>query len=134
MANMTKDELQAKLAETQAQLEAAKAAEAEAKALAEEMAAKAAEAEAEAKDAPVEQKEDFKRLVTIKLFKDNDKYKDDVFVAVNGKTYQIVRGEEVQVPLNVAKVLERSMNQDLLTSKLIEQKTTEYKQKVDKLN
>lgn len=33
--------------------------------------------------------------------------KDDVFVGVNGKTYLIKRGEEVAVPVSVAKVLER---------------------------
>lgn len=34
--------------------------------------------------------------------------KEDVFVAVNGKTYLIKRGEEVELPANVVKVLERS--------------------------
>lgn len=33
--------------------------------------------------------------------------RDDVFVGVNGKTYLIRRGEEVAVPMSVARVLER---------------------------
>ena len=33
------------------------------------------------------------------------KEKDDVYVAVNGKTYLIKRGEEVEVPAAVAEVL-----------------------------
>lgn len=33
---------------------------------------------------------------------------EDVFVRVNGKRYQIKRGVNVDVPWNVAKVLERS--------------------------
>lgn len=33
---------------------------------------------------------------------------EDVFVGVNGNTWQIKRGVEVDVPLAVAKVLERS--------------------------
>lgn len=33
--------------------------------------------------------------------------KEDVFVALNGKTYQIKRGVEVEVPYGVAKILER---------------------------
>jgi hypothetical protein len=33
--------------------------------------------------------------------------KDDVFVGLNGKTYQIKRGVEVEVPAGVAKILER---------------------------
>lgn len=33
--------------------------------------------------------------------------KDDVFVALNGKTFLIKRGVEVKVPYGVAKILER---------------------------
>jgi hypothetical protein len=33
--------------------------------------------------------------------------KDDVYVGVNGKSYLIKRGEEVEVPENVAKVISR---------------------------
>lgn len=33
--------------------------------------------------------------------------KDDVFVGVNGKTYLIKRGVDVEVPANVVKILER---------------------------
>ena len=44
-------------------------------------------------------------LVEIHLFEDGDRYKDDVFVAVNGKTFQIKRGETVEVPECVAEVL-----------------------------
>jgi hypothetical protein len=33
--------------------------------------------------------------------------KDDVFVGLNGKTYLIKRGVEVEVPWGVAKILER---------------------------
>lgn len=51
------------------------------------------------------------RKVKIKLFLDGDKYKDDVFVGVNGRTYLIKRGVEVEVPESVAKVLEDSGNQ-----------------------
>ena len=33
--------------------------------------------------------------------------KDDVFVGINGHTWQIARGVEVELPWNVVKVLER---------------------------
>ena len=46
--------------------------------------------------------------VEIRLFKDNDKYKDSVFVAVNGKAYMIERGKYVKVPKAVAEVLRNS--------------------------
>ena len=70
-----------------------------------------------------------KEEVTIELFKDNERYKDDVFVAVNGKTYQIKRGVPVKVPRNVALVLERSRKQDLKTTEMIQEKAAEYKAK-----
>lgn len=50
--------------------------------------------------------------VTIQLFYDGEKYKDDVFVGVNGRRYQIKRGVEVEVPLAVKEVLDNSMRQD----------------------
>ena len=65
-------------------------------------------------------------LVPIRLFKDNDKYKDDVFVAVNGRSFQIKRGETVTVPAYVAEVLEQSMAQDNATANLIERQSGDY--------
>lgn len=47
------------------------------------------------------------KTVKIKLPLTRDE-KDDVYVNVNGKRYQIKRGVAVDVPWNVAKVLERS--------------------------
>lgn len=40
--------------------------------------------------------------------------KDDVLVALNGKTYQIKRGHEVEVPWGVSKILERKEKQLLI--------------------
>ena len=50
-------------------------------------------------------KDDITRLVKIKLFKDKDKYSEDVTVVVNGTTFRIQRGVEVEVPYYVAEVL-----------------------------
>ncbi len=61
--------------------------------------------------------------VKIKLFKDGGTYKDDVFVAVNGRTFQIMRGVEVEVPDYVAEVLDHARDQ--------EQKTAEMMQKLE---
>ena len=47
-----------------------------------------------------------KKTVKIKLPLTRSE-KEDVFVAVNGKSWLIKRGEEVEVPWNVAKMLER---------------------------
>ena len=53
-----------------------------------------------------------KKNVRIRLFKDNSRYKGDLFVSVNGVNYKIRRGVEVEV----AEVLEHSQMQDELTA------------------
>ena len=56
------------------------------------------------------------KMVKIKLFKGSGKYADDVFVGLNGNTYLIKRGVEVEVPVGVAEILEHSAQQDALTA------------------
>ena len=53
-----------------------------------------------------------KKTVRIHLFKDNGRYKDDVFVGVNGVNYMIQRGVDVEVPKAVAEVLRHSEEMD----------------------
>lgn len=99
-----------------------------------EAAAILAEAEAKAKEtveaaketAPAGKEAQGEKMVPIRLFKDNGKYKDDVFVAVNGRSFQIKRGENVMVPDYVAAVLEQSMAQDMATANLIEEESSRY--------
>lgn len=99
-----------------------------------EAAAILAEAEAKAKEtveaaketAPAGKEAQGEKMVPIRLFKDNEKYKDDVFVAVNGRSFQIKRGETVMVPDYVAAVLEQSMAQDMATANLIEEESSRY--------
>lgn len=52
-----------------------------------------------------------KNTKTIRLYKDNDKYKDDVQVIVNGKVFIIQRGVDVEVPDYVAEVLDNAQKQ-----------------------
>ncbi len=54
----------------------------------------------------------YDELVTVKLFKDTDKYRDDVFVAVNGKGMIVPRGKEVKIPRKYALALKNSEAQD----------------------
>lgn len=56
------------------------------------------------------------KSVCIRLFQDNGRYKGDLFVSVNGVNYKIRRGVEVQVPPEVAEVLEHSQMQDERTA------------------
>ena len=57
-----------------------------------------------------------KKAVRIKLFKDNSRYKEDLFVSVNGVNYKIRRGVEVEVPPEVAEVLDPRQLQDERTA------------------
>lgn len=103
------------------------------KILAEAKAAAVAQAEAPAPSpAPAASRDE--ELVPIRLFKDNERYKDDVFVAVNGERVQIRRGETVRIKRKFAQVLEQSMRQDTATARLMEQKAAEYEANAKALN
>ena len=80
----------------------------------------------EQKKADEERKAYLNELVEIRLFKDNNKYKDDVYVSVNGENCVIKRGIPVKVKRKFALVLENSDVQDFETSQLIEKKSGEY--------
>lgn len=66
------------------------------------------------------------KMVKIRLIKDNNDYKDDVFVCVNGMSYLIQRGVDVEVPYFVAEVIENSYNQDMRTAELIKKEVSKY--------
>lgn len=74
------------------------------------------------------QEQTLEELVTIRLFKDNERYRDDVFVSVNGRTFQIKRGVEVQVPRYVQEVLDNSMSQDMVAAAMVDKLEAGYKQ------
>lgn len=59
-------------------------------------------------------------MVEIELYRDNDKYKNDVTVIVNGKVYQIKRGEKVKVPKAVAEVLDNAKAQRNIATRTID--------------
>lgn len=67
--------------------------------------------------------------VKIRLFYDGEKYKDDVFVGVNGKRYQIKRGVEVEVPLAVKEVLDNSMRQDAAANRYMIEESSKAKER-----
>ncbi len=80
----------------------------------------------EQKKANEERKAYWDELVKVKLFRDNNKYKDDVFVSVNGENCVIKRGIEVEIKRKFAAVLDSSDLQDYETSMLIEKKSGEF--------
>lgn len=66
-------------------------------------------------------------LVPFTAFKDDGRYKDDIFVSIGNKNWQIKRGVEVMIPRYVYNYLMRSQAQNNATYKLMEQKASEYK-------
>lgn len=51
------------------------------------------------------------KWVKVTLFKDDNEFCDDVIASVNGRTYTIKRGVEVEVPECIAEVLRNSDEQ-----------------------
>ena len=65
--------------------------------------------------------------VSIKLFRDNDRYRDDVYVAVNGQNCVIKRGEWVKIKRKFALVIDQSEIQDLKTSAMLESEQARFR-------
>ena len=76
--------------------------------------------ESNAADAPAVPKE---KMVKRRLFKDNDKYQADVFVCVNGKAYTIKRGVDVEIPEEVAEVLDNADYQLMVAAQKMDELT-----------
>ena len=64
--------------------------------------------------------------ISVKLFKDNDHYRDDVYVAVNGQNCIIKRGEWVRVKRKFALVLDASEIQDMRTAEFVEREQKRF--------
>lgn len=67
--------------------------------------------------------------VKVKLFKDTERYKDDVTVVVNGRVWKIQRGKEVELPMYVWMVVEAGLSQDFQTATLIQAEEEAFKKK-----
>ncbi len=65
-------------------------------------------------------------MVSIRLFKDNSRYKDDLYVAVNGENCIIKRGCWVKIKRKFAEVIDRSLIQDQATGDLMDNKAREF--------
>jgi hypothetical protein len=65
-------------------------------------------------------------MVTFTAFKDDGRYKDDIFVSVNGKRYIIKRGKEVTIPRSVYEVLMNSQKQNQAAYRLMEEQADKF--------
>jgi hypothetical protein len=110
---MTVEELQKELEKQKKLVEMAKKAEEEARAERDALLQEVEkEAVAEEASIPVPERVLFRIP--------RDKEKGDMFVAVNGETFLIKRGVEVEIPRYVAEVIRNGMNQDERAELMIE--------------
>jgi hypothetical protein len=65
--------------------------------------------------------------VTFRAFKDDNKYKDDIAVIVNGYPWQIQRGVTVQIPRYVLHAIENSERQKAEAANHSESLANEYR-------
>lgn len=80
---------------------------------------------AKAENTPVKVENKKVRMVPIKIEKTKNE-RDDVFVCVNGKNFQIKRGEIVNVPEYVCEVLENMKKMDELAIERMEEATKNF--------
>lgn len=73
-----------------------------------------------------EQEKWLNEYVEVRLFKDNDKYKDDVYVAINGNNCVIRRGVWTRIRRKFALLLDQCEIQDLRTAELIADETLRF--------
>lgn len=72
------------------------------------------------------------KMVRIRLFKDGERYKDDLPVILNGKCWMVKRGVAVEVPEAVAEIIEQQMEQDTNTAEMISRLSNDFKEKSKK--
>lgn len=121
-------DVQAQIAEMLAQAKA----EAE-KIVADAKASVSGEMTEEQKKAAEAEKAYYNEEVEIELFKDNGKYKDDVFVAVNGVGMVVPRGKPYKIKRKYAIVLENSLKQDKKAIDFMELKVKEAQEAESKI-
>lgn len=78
---------------------------------------------------PAKKREDPKRIVRIKLFKDKGRYRDPLFVSVNNYRAAIPRGVEVGIPYYVYKHIQEMTAQDEETAVMISTRSGEFEAK-----
>jgi len=71
--------------------------------------------------------------VEIQLFKDTGKYKEDLFVAINGIGMTIPRGRPVKIKRKYWLVIKDSLEQDMRTAEMVDRKAAEFEAKTKAL-
>ena len=135
MADKKKEAEAVNIADVQAQIDAmlAKAKEEAAQIVADAKASVNGEMTEEQKKKAEEEKAYYNEEVEVELFKDNGKYKDDLFVAVNGVGCLIQRGKKVKVKRKYALAIENALKQNRKAYDFMELKVRECQEAESKL-
>ena len=64
--------------------------------------------------------------VTIRLFKDSDRYKDDLTIGINGRLVKIRRGETVRIKRKYCMLIDESMRQDEKTAEMMNRESRRF--------
>jgi hypothetical protein len=97
--------------------------------LMDELKGKAAEVTSDAPGPTPEEIAKGDEEVEVYLFKDNNLYKDDLTVGVNGEIIKIKRGEKVMIKRKFKEVIDNSQYQDAHAADLNEELSDEFKEK-----
>ncbi len=73
------------------------------------------------------------QTVTVRLFRDEYRYKAPLYVSINGKNWLIKRGVEVQLPKYVADFIEQQMREEAAIWERVEKEEREYRDQTAKL-
>lgn len=76
----------------------------------------------------------YNEKVTIRLFKDNNEYSDDVYVGWNSRSFQIKRGVDVEVPRGVAEIIKQSEEQSQAATMLMQGLSDDFENESKKRN
>jgi len=86
----------------------------------------------ETKEADKTSKEYWEEKIPYKIPFDRSSNNEPVFVGVNGKTYRIERNKKVEIPRNVAAIIDQSLEQDYQTFMNAQKAETEFLEKAGK--
>lgn len=79
------------------------------------------------------QQEWLNEKIPFRAFKDNDKYKDDICVGINGKNWVIQRGVQVFIPRFVYFALEDAERQKASAANISEKYSNEFETRKNQL-
>lgn len=101
----------------------------------EELEAKVEELEKAEDDIPEPAIRDYlNERVPFYAFKDDNKYKDDIVVGINGKNFIIQRGKHVMIPRYVKMLIDNSLAQEAIAADVIAGFQTQHERRARELN